>query len=116
MPWGLRRYYGTGGLHYVTWSCYGRKPLLGTAARRDLVLMVLERMRDRYRFAVIGYVVMPEHVHLVIVRTFHWESVDGNSGCEAGRLAAARHARGILRSVLATSFLRFQSMEPTERG
>jgi putative transposase len=66
MPWGLKRYYGTGGLHYITWSCYGRKPLLGTVARRDLVLTVLERMRNRYRFVVIGYVVMPEHVHLVI--------------------------------------------------
>jgi putative transposase len=66
MPWGLKRYYGTGGLHFITWSCYRRKPLLGDPARRDLVLTVLERMRVRYRFAVIGYVVMPEHVHLLI--------------------------------------------------
>jgi len=66
MPWGLKRYYGTGGLHFITWSCYRRQPLLGTAARRDLLLTVLEIMRERYRFAVIGYVVMPEHVHLLI--------------------------------------------------
>jgi putative transposase len=66
LPWGLKRYYGTGGLRFITWSCYRRKPLLGTAARRDLLLTVLERMRERYRFAVIGYVVMPEHVHLLI--------------------------------------------------
>jgi putative transposase len=66
MPWGLKRYYGTGGMHFITWSCYRRRPLLGTAARRDLLLTVLERMRERYCFAVIGYVVMPEHVHLLI--------------------------------------------------
>jgi putative transposase len=66
MPWGLKRYYGTGSLHFITWSCYRRRPLLGTAARRDLLLTALERMRERYRFAVIGYVVMPEHVHLLI--------------------------------------------------
>ena len=66
MPWGLKRYYGTGSLHFITWSCYRRKPLLGNPARRDLVLTVLELMRGRYRFAVIGYVVMPEHVHLLI--------------------------------------------------
>jgi putative transposase len=66
MPWGLKRYYGTGGLHFITWSSYRRKPLLGTAARRDLLLTVLERMRERYRFAIIGYVVMPEHMHLLI--------------------------------------------------
>src|SRR6266853_1270108 len=66
MPWGLKRYYGTGSLHFITWSCYRRKPLLGNPARRDLLLTVLELMRLRYRFAVIGYVVMPEHVHLLI--------------------------------------------------
>jgi putative transposase len=66
MPWGLKHYYGTGNLHFITWSCYRRKPLLGNPACRDLVLAVLELMRIRYRFAVIGYVVMPEHVHLLI--------------------------------------------------
>ena len=66
MPWGLKRYYNTGSLHFITWSCYRRKPLLSSPARRDLLLSVLELMRIRYRFAVIGYVVMPDHVHLLI--------------------------------------------------
>lgn len=66
MPWGLKRYYGTGSLHFITWSCYRRQALLNCAARRDLFLAVLETMRERYRFAVIGYVVMPEHVHLLV--------------------------------------------------
>ena len=66
MPWGLKRYYGTGSMHFITWSCYNRQPVLASLARRDLFLTVLERMRERYRFAVIGYVVMPEHVHLLL--------------------------------------------------
>jgi putative transposase len=66
MPRGLKRYYGTGSLHFITWSCYRCKPLLANLVRRDLVLDVLELMRIRYRFAVIGCVVMPEHVHLLI--------------------------------------------------
>jgi|CZKD01.1.fsa_nt_gi putative transposase len=66
MPWGLKRYYGTGSLHFITWSCYQRQPLLNSSVRRDLLLTVLEKMRGRYRFAVIGYVVMPEHVHLLV--------------------------------------------------
>lgn len=65
MPWGLKRYYGTGG-HFITWSCYRRRPLLDTEQARDLFLTVLELMRERYRFGVVGYVVMPEHVHLLI--------------------------------------------------
>ena len=33
---------------------------------RDLFLRVLESVRRRYHFVVAGYVVMPEHVHLLI--------------------------------------------------
>lgn len=66
MPWGLKRYYGTGGFHFITWSCYHRRPLLDTGQARDLLLTVLELMRERYRFGVVGYVVMPEHVHMLI--------------------------------------------------
>jgi len=31
MPAGLRRYYGKGDLHFITFSCYRRLPLLKTA-------------------------------------------------------------------------------------
>jgi putative transposase len=66
MTKGLKRYYDTGDLHFITCSCYKRQPLLGTPQRRDLLLTVLERVRRRYRVVVIGYVVMPEHFHLLI--------------------------------------------------
>ena len=62
----LRRYYGSGDLHFITCSCYQRQPLLGTSQRRDLFLSVLEQMRIRYQFVVAGYVIMPEHIHLLI--------------------------------------------------
>jgi len=39
---------------------------LGAAAARDLFEDALERIRQRYCFVVAGYVVMPEHVHLLI--------------------------------------------------
>jgi len=58
MPNRLHRYYGAGYLHFITTSCYQRRPLLGTARNRDLFLQVLESVRRRYRFVVIGYVVM----------------------------------------------------------
>ncbi len=65
MPTNLRRYYGAGYLHFITASCYQRRALLGTAHARDLFLKVMEQVRRRYRFVVVGYVVMPEHVHLL---------------------------------------------------
>jgi putative transposase len=66
MPRHPTRYYGSGDLHFITAGCYRRRPLLATPARRDLFLDELEQMRRRYRFAVLGYVVMPEHFHLLV--------------------------------------------------
>jgi putative transposase len=66
MPSGLHRTYGAHHLHFITCSCYRRLPLLDTARRRDRFLSILEQTRQRYRFVVVGYVVMPEHIHLLI--------------------------------------------------
>ena len=62
----LRRYYGRGDLHFVTFSCYRRRPLLGTPRARDRFVAILNEVRLRFGFRLIGYVVMPEHVHLLI--------------------------------------------------
>ncbi len=66
MPWGLERWHGGHNLHFITFSCYRRQALLSNAHRRELFLKVLEDVRRRYQWVVIGYVVMPEHVHLLV--------------------------------------------------
>ena len=66
MPTGLKRYYGNEHLHFLTCSCYHRQPWLSEPRRRDLFLQILEEVRERYRFVVVGYVVMPDHIHLLI--------------------------------------------------
>jgi len=66
MPERLKRIYGFHHLHFVTFSCYRRQPLLGTAQARNTFVQVLGAVRDRFGFRLIGYVVMPEHVHLLI--------------------------------------------------
>ena len=50
----------------VSSSCYRRQPLLETARRKNVFVKVLEQVRQRYEFVVVGYVVMPEHFHLLI--------------------------------------------------
>jgi len=62
----LRRYYGCGDLHFITFSCYRRHPFLGTRRARDRFVRILDEVRDRHGFRLIGYVVMPEHVHLLV--------------------------------------------------
>ena len=66
MPSGLHRTYGAHHLHFITCSCYRRLPFLGTARSRDVLVKILEQTRERYRFVVVGYVVMPEHIHLLL--------------------------------------------------
>ncbi len=62
----LERRYGQGHLHFITFSCAGRRPLLGTIESRDCFVRILGEVRGKYLFRLIGYVVMPEHVHLLI--------------------------------------------------
>jgi len=62
----LVRYYGHGHLHFLTFSCYRRRAFLGTRRARDQFVKVLEQVRAVWKFRLIGYVVMPEHVHLLI--------------------------------------------------
>ena len=66
MPWSLKRYQQARCLHFITFSCYHRAQLLGTPAARDLFEDTLERTRHWYGFYICGYVVMPEHVHLLV--------------------------------------------------
>ena len=66
MTTGLKRFYGHNDLHFITGSCYHRRPQLGSPSIRDLFLKILEETRCNYRFVVYGYVVMPEHFHLLI--------------------------------------------------
>ena len=65
MTTGLKRYQEQRCLHFVTFSCWRREPLL-TPAARDQFEAELERVRRWYGLYVSGYVVMPEHVHLLL--------------------------------------------------
>ncbi|MCU1242842.1 MAG: hypothetical protein JWO71_3568 [Candidatus Acidoferrum typicum] len=66
MPRNLRRYHGRGDLHFISFSCYERRTLLGTGGARDVFLKTLEEVRRGCAASVVGYVVMPEHVHLLL--------------------------------------------------
>ncbi len=66
MPWGLKRYQETRQTHFLTFSCYHRQTLLDSPSRRNCFENALERTRHCYQLCVYGYVVMPEHVHLLV--------------------------------------------------
>jgi putative transposase len=90
MPKRLKRYYGQDHLHYLTCSCYHRQPWLASAARRDLFVNILEETRQRYRFVVVGYAVMPDHIHLLLSEPEH------GTPSTVMQVLKQRFARGVL--------------------
>jgi putative transposase len=66
MPWGLKRFHETRQLHFLTFSCYKRRPNFRSIESRTTFESALERVRQHYDLCVYGYVVMPEHVHLLV--------------------------------------------------
>jgi len=60
------RYQNQRCLHFITFSCYQRMPLLDSIEARETFEHELERVRRWYGLYIAAYVVMPEHVHLLI--------------------------------------------------
>jgi putative transposase len=69
MPKNLVRFQKCGVFHFITFNCYQRKPLLNSATAYRIFEHELESVRQRYGFVVAGYVLMPEHVHLLLGET-----------------------------------------------
>jgi putative transposase len=66
MPWELKRFHRSGQSHFFTFCCYHRRRLLESDAHAKVFESALERVRRSYRLNIYGYVVMLEHVHLLL--------------------------------------------------
>ena len=66
MTQGLIRLQHSGQSHFVTFSCYRRQAGLNSPAICALFLEALERFVEQFSLFVYGYVVMPEHIHLLV--------------------------------------------------
>ena len=66
MPSGLKRFQKAESLHFITFSCFHRLPLLEMAGASETVEAVLEQTRARHQARVYAYVLTPEHIHLLV--------------------------------------------------
>ena len=66
MPYGLKRFQKAEALHFITFSCFHRLPFLEAPAARETFEFVLEQTQSRHLARVYAYVLMPEHIHLLI--------------------------------------------------
>jgi len=66
MTFGLKRFQTDGHNHAINFSCYNHDPYLASTTARNLFEHSLEKVRQKYELNIYGYVVMPDHVHLLI--------------------------------------------------
>ena len=62
----LKHYDKLGTARFITFSCHRRMNLFLDSGTFRLFLKSIDRVRQKYHFQLLGYVVMPNHVHLVI--------------------------------------------------
>ncbi len=61
-----RSYDEPGHAHSLTFSCFGRRPFLSKDRARLWLVEAIDRARQKHAFDLWAYVIMPEHVHLLI--------------------------------------------------
>ncbi|MEZ6131854.1 MAG: transposase [Planctomycetaceae bacterium] len=55
-----------GHTHFITFACNGRRKLLNQNRCKRIVISRLETTRKAYEGTCFGFVIMPEHVHVLI--------------------------------------------------
>lgn len=62
-----KRYDVPGDAHCLTFSCFQRQPLLNRDRTRHWMIEAIDRCREKHPFKLWAYVIMPEHVHMVLL-------------------------------------------------
>ena len=91
MPAGLVRLQQTGHSHFITFTCYRRLEHLANSHACSVVLRALKNTRKRYGLRVFAFVLMPEHVHLLLSEPEHGTLA---RALQSLKSASARMARG----------------------
>ena len=62
----LKHYDNTGTARFITFNCYRNEPSLVDDNAKAILARFIDQTRQKYGLRLLGYVFMPEHVHLVI--------------------------------------------------
>ena len=62
----VRHFHEPGHCHALTFSCYQRMPLLTNDVWRAMLCESIDRAAERHRYRTVAFVLMPEHVHLLV--------------------------------------------------
>ena len=65
----IRHFHEPGDLHELTFSCYRRMQLLTNNIWREMLCRSIDKAMTRWNFRLVAFVLMPEHVHLLVYPT-----------------------------------------------
>jgi len=72
----VKHYNEPGHCHELTFSCFGRRPLLTNNIWRALLSEGIERAVSRHQYRLVAFVYMPEHVHLLVLQEAESSGID----------------------------------------
>ena len=104
-----KRHYSPGQLQFITISTYRRAPLFLSERFRRCFVETLAHLRQEMRFRLVGWVLMPDHFHLLPNpaerdcghRARHREAIERADGHPNPQAAARRHQPFLVAKMLA---------------
>jgi putative transposase len=64
-----KRFNLPGQAHYLTFSCFQRRPFLSKDRSRQWLTEAIDSARERHAYDLWAYVIMPEHAHVIVFPT-----------------------------------------------
>ena len=62
----IRHFDDPGQIHFLTFSCFRQNPFFKSNRAKQWLVEALVTAREKHHFALIAYVIMPEHAHFLI--------------------------------------------------
>jgi putative transposase len=103
----LRHFDHDGRVRFITFPCHERLPILTNNEFREIVARSIDDARARHAFRLLAYVIMPEHLHLVI-----WPEEESKVGTVVGWMKQEA-ARGIAKLLRETRSPQLDRLEVT---
>src|SRR5439155_14585118 len=91
-----KRYNVPGQAHYLTFSCFQRRPFLSRDRSRQWLVDAIDRARTVHALELWAYVIMPEHAHVIIYPK--QEAYDVSAFFATVKLIVSRNALHFIKS------------------
>ena len=62
----IRHFNDPGNIHFLTFSCYQQLPFFKSDRAKQWLIEAIANAREKHKFALLAYVIMPEHAHLLV--------------------------------------------------